>query len=229
MLQSVDMIGKWAVDRSNTGKTLKCDVVGLLLHVHNIKLVGWKEEEIVSISNGKNVLLDVSFWKTHDEPKGLNFGNADQHKGRLVVIKNVEITHEIDQREDRLQMFGNIQNGQFQRRHIIMLHMNDCDINDFEFDGKPFRIDVRHSVIPHYVKGKSAGEYFPLILRESKIVKQVITHHKWYNKCIRNGSTKIMTYLTLTLARRGFLKLETKSSAESITDDITNALAQLKM
>ena len=229
MLYTVDMIEKLVLDDLNRTKTMKFDVIGLILHIQSIRLVGWKEEEILSLSNGKDSLLDVSFWKTHDEPKGLNMVNCDGLKGRVIIIKNVTISHSPELREDRLQLFGKIMNGAFQKRHILILDTNDFDVGKFEKENKPFQIDTTNSIIPDYVKGKPAGKAFPLLPHDCKLMRQVLTHYKWYKKCCKIGVTGISTYLTRTLARRGVLKLKTETQSKNETNEITEAMMRLNL
>ena len=227
MLYTVDMIEKWVKKDPDGLKGHKFDIIGVLLHVQNIRLVGWKEEEIISLSNGKNVLLDVSFWKTHEEPKGTNSNGDDSYKGRIILVKNVEILNVIEKREDRFQLYGSIKVDPYQKRHIIFLIMNDCDIKKFEENLSPFRIDDARSIIPDYVKGKRAGKFFPILEADFKAVKQVLTHHKWYKKCLNTGIVKTYTYLTMTILRRGRARLEKHEKANGSMNDITTAMSKL--
>ena len=93
---------------SNNEEMIECDVIGVLLHARTYRQVQWKEEEIISLSNGKNILIDVSFWKDHDEPKSCNLHINNESKGKIVIIRNIKVLPLVDTTEDKIQLQGEV-------------------------------------------------------------------------------------------------------------------------
>ena len=141
--------------------------------------MGWKEEEILGISDGGNILMDISFWRNHSEPRGTSTQHEDSHKGRMIFIKNVRVLG-IETGADFDLIYAEISNGPYENNHIIMAHMDDRSIHDFRKYGKPFLIDQDHSILPEYVKNKKTGTWFPLLCNEITAVKEILGVHVNY-------------------------------------------------
>ena len=166
----------------------KISFSGILLHTKTLRLVGWKEEEILGISDGGDVVMDVSFWKDHMAPKSTNTQVDETHKGRIVYIKNVEIKS-CEMGIDFNLIYAEISNGPYEKNHIIMVHMDTGSICAFQKSDRPFLIDQRHSILPEYVKNKKTGIWFPLLCNEISAIKETIEIYTRYSE-VKNDMLK---------------------------------------
>ena len=143
------------------------------MHVKTIRLVGWKEEEILSISDGSDNMVEVSFWKDHDNPRGIHRDGVDV-KGRIIVVKNVSIMRNIEETEEFDLAFGYLKMGRYDYRHIILLENDFQSLNDFKFCGKPIKIDRSNSIIPEPIMGSKAADIFPILNNEMIAMKMFV-------------------------------------------------------
>ena len=156
---------------SKNGSCSKIDAIGIILHVKNIRMVGWKEEEILSLSDGFNTMLEISYWKNQEFPRGLNSNCVRDIKGRIIIVKNVTILSDIDKTEETITVFGRLQMGQHEHRHILVLENDIKSLNNFKVLNEAIKINKKLSVIPQPIAGTKAADVYPILTNEIMAMK----------------------------------------------------------
>ena len=162
---------KWPVRDGCLPKSIS--LIGLILQVQRIRLVGWKEEVIITLSDVKDTRLEISFWKNHDAPRFGNFDDLSVFKGKIVLIKRIFVrSHELINGIRTYYSF--IPQGH--SRWIQILDDDATNINKFVFEGSPLKTDPLLSEIPENAMDKKAGKQFPNWESEDLLVLAVLKH-----------------------------------------------------
>ena len=148
-------------------------VIGLIMEVRKIRLVGWKEEVIVTLTDAENALLDVSSWNTHESPNFAKSADMLVYKGKIAIIKRVNILcQETDEYHRRF--YGEI-NGKLPRS-ILVLNIDASNYTNFMEKKEPFEINQHLSDVPVFSRKKRAGLVFPIWSDEMEAMEDVIHH-----------------------------------------------------
>ena len=218
-LMTVDQIMRMLTKKA---VTFDCDVIGIVLHARTYRQVQWKEEEIISLSNGKNILIDISFWKNHKEPKSCNLHFSNESKGKIVIARNVRVMAFLDKSDDKTQIQGEVKTESNSTRHIFTLLTTPLSIKLFLESDHSFEIDPAHSVIPKYIADKKAGIKFPILTNEIRLCKQVVMHHQTYQR-IKNGELlQVNTYMS-----RAINRMLTSGTNQCDYNEIVKAMSNL--
>ena len=148
-------------------------LLGLVMQVKSIKMVGWKEEIILTLSNACDTCIEISFWKNHDAPKFANVNDLSLFKGGIALIKRVQVkTH------DYMDGYRTYYSEVLQRspRWVQILIVDASHIENFLSENQPLKTDLYLSDIPKNAANKTAGKQFPNWDMEKCILKTVLRH-----------------------------------------------------
>ena len=139
----------------------RADILGILLEVKQIRLVGWKEEILLYVSDGADAYAVISFWKNHEDNSFANVFDATVYKGQMVKIRNVKLISQ--DTDDGVRVFyGEIMNDPFMSRTILVLGTGLADLENYMLYKIPLKIDKKLSAVPLRLKGKTVVEEFPV-------------------------------------------------------------------
>ena len=194
-------------------RNTKIDAIGIILHAREYRLVGWKEEEIIEISDGSDFLLSISFWKNHSRPKSCNLLNMQKEdfKGNIMIIRNITITDYVTD-EDKTIVFGEIKDED--QRICIMPIINRSAIIKFVQEDEPFEINQSHSILPF-----NHSEFFPHSDSEYIICKRMLRHYSRY-KYLSEVSSRcrisLGTYFLRSIVRRSEILSDNSTVTQTI-------------
>ena len=151
----------------------KISVIGIIMQVKKIKLVGWKEEILFTLSDTENVLVTISSWNDHTKPNLAKVFDASCYKGKIVVVKRVWIMSQEISSSHR-EFYGEIDSDL--PRSVLVLNINTTSYSNYIRHGEPFCIDANLSDIPLKAQRKSAGLVFPIWEDEKNALNEIIWH-----------------------------------------------------
>ena len=167
----------------NKKETVCGDLLGIVMHYNEYKLVGWKSEVILTISDGKNCLCDISFWRNHEDHKTCELSDQPYKyiKGKIVMIRRVKILALKESNKESITYDAVIENSLYQPRHLLVLKTPLSRVKAFLSENVRLQVDQNRSIIPAFIRGKTASMYFPNFPDEYRVTRDVLVSLIQYN------------------------------------------------
>lgn len=153
----------------------KLNFIGLITHYKEIQRVQWQKEILITISQGGDEVLEVSYLANQDDPSQTNFNGVD-YKGKVIFLKRVNVTDFDFTNGNEMLFQAHINNDVNEFRHIIVPLTDPNSVNRFLTDPgqEPFFVDLDASVVPKIIKKKKVGERFPLLSEDINATRDII-------------------------------------------------------
>ena len=159
--------------------TIGVNIFGVIAQVEFIRLVSWKEEVIITLMNGQNSCVKVSFWKNEETPIFADTRDADKFKGKMALLKKVKVlaqeANEFGGSDFYAELMTDI------NRTILTLNIDAASLLNFYLVDEPFDVIQKLSFIPKHLQGKNSVKKFPIWEWDKSVVLQTFKIFILYN------------------------------------------------